>query len=374
MYQLTFLGTSAGKPTKYRNVTGLAVSLLPNYKKSYKPIKNNAPWVLIDCGEGTQHQLLKTSLSLLKLQAICITHVHGDHCYGLPGLLSSMAMAGRDTPLILIAPRSIAKLIDTFTLVTELYFPYEVRFIAIEDLLNNQLDQDNYPDHAITLDFSNHLQLKIQPILLSHRTDSYAFQLTQYYEECHLLIDKLNQMGVDPKGVGTALKRGEDVALKTGVVLKSADFTKRSVSTLSIIVGGDNDDPNLLLPAMQNNPKPILVVHEATYTQAVADKIKARGGKFGFDPRHSTAKQVAEFASQVRLDFLILTHFSSRYALFENADSKTPNMGHLFKEVQTCFDESGHLGAFWLANDFDVFEVSENGVVKLETAENLNVD
>lgn len=91
--ELTFLGTSAGTPTRARNVTGLA-------------LQHGGPrhWYLVDCGEGTQHQLLRTRLSVMQLQAIFISHVHGDHTFGLPGLLSSASMNGRTTPLPIIGP------------------------------------------------------------------------------------------------------------------------------------------------------------------------------------------------------------------------------------------------------------------------------
>ena len=93
------------------------------------------PWLLIDCGEGTQQQLLHTKLSLHQLTAICITHVHGDHCYGLPGLLASAAMSGRRQPLTLIAPKAIATLLDAIVLTTELYLPFAIDFIAVEDIV-----------------------------------------------------------------------------------------------------------------------------------------------------------------------------------------------------------------------------------------------
>jgi len=82
--ELIFLGTSSGTPTKSRNVSAVAI------KK-----QNNKSWYLIDCGEGTQHQILRTKLSLLHLNTICITHIHGDHCYGLPGLFASASMDTR---------------------------------------------------------------------------------------------------------------------------------------------------------------------------------------------------------------------------------------------------------------------------------------
>ena len=99
--QLTFLGTSSGTPTRTRNVSGVALS-----------IDERRDWYLIDCGEGTQHQILRTPLSLLSLRTILITHMHGDHCYGLPGLLASAELAGRTEPLTLIGPASLKPYIE----------------------------------------------------------------------------------------------------------------------------------------------------------------------------------------------------------------------------------------------------------------------
>ena len=101
--EITFLGTSSGVPTKNRNVSGLAI------KK-----QDSKSWFLVDCGEGTQQQLLQTKLSLKYLTAICITHVHGDHCYGMPGLLATTAMSGRTEPITIIAPEGIITHIGYF--------------------------------------------------------------------------------------------------------------------------------------------------------------------------------------------------------------------------------------------------------------------
>jgi ribonuclease Z len=89
--EFTFLGTSSGTPTKSRNVSGLALSA-----------KMSKPWYLVDCGEGTQHQILRTRYYLNNLKVIFITHIHGDHCYGLPGILAGASMAGRTAPLTII--------------------------------------------------------------------------------------------------------------------------------------------------------------------------------------------------------------------------------------------------------------------------------
>lgn len=103
MFELTFLGTSSGVPTKQRNVSAVAVSLLGEQGG----VGKNSPWILVDCGEATQHQLLHTKLKPSTLKTILITHAHGDHCYGLAGLLASLSMHGRTEPLTIIAPQAI---------------------------------------------------------------------------------------------------------------------------------------------------------------------------------------------------------------------------------------------------------------------------
>ncbi len=127
----TFLGTSAGTPTKARNVTALA-------------LQHGGPkrWYLIDCGEGTQHQILHTHYSLMQLQAIFITHVHGDHSFGLPGLLASASMAGRAEPLPIIAPTRLRAFIETAIEQTDSNLGYELQFI------DSETDAFRWQDHA----------------------------------------------------------------------------------------------------------------------------------------------------------------------------------------------------------------------------------
>lgn len=97
--KIQFLGTSSGSPSQSGNVSGTALSF-----------EKTKEWLLVDCGEATQHQILKSDHAAYHLGIICITHIHGDHCFGLPGLLASMSMSGRRGPVNLIAPK---KVIDT---------------------------------------------------------------------------------------------------------------------------------------------------------------------------------------------------------------------------------------------------------------------
>ena len=344
MLKLTFLGTSAGVPTKQRNVTALAIECLNPYLSGASPQPNKSrPWVLIDCGEGTQQQLLQTKLSLHQLTAICITHVHGDHCYGLPGLLASAAMSGRHEPLTLIAPKAIAKLLDAITLTTELYFPFAITFMAIEELLS----KDSEDNGKVSFSFDSQHQLDIDITPLSHRVASYGFGITQNISQRTLNTDKLTAAGIAASALWGKLQHGKDVMTEDGRELRSADYVDNEVKRTRVVVAGDNDTPACLSAALVDTD---LLVHEATYTHEVLDKIQTKNPDF--DPMHSSAQSVGKFAQDVGLKNLILTHFSARYQSFDNPNSSTANMGHIRLDVQRAYQ-----GNLWLAADFAQYTV-----------------
>jgi len=369
MYHLTFLGTSAGIPTKQRNVTALAVECVNPYLSGDKvKSKKSRPWLLIDCGEGTQHQLLRTKLSGHNLAAICITHVHGDHCYGLPGLLASLAMSGRTQPLMIIAPKAIGVLLDTLAVTTELHFTYPIEFMAIEEVLaitekasnaaaNIPPHNNNHADkaHPIILKLSATQQLTIEIIPLSHRVASHAFVLTQRLATNKLNTAKLRADNIAAGKTWGMLQRGLDVTLENGEVLKSAEYVEQDVEVTKIIVAGDNDTPSLLTEAASDA---VLVVHEGTYTESVLAKIQTKltnnDSSSGIDPMHSTAAQVAKFAENTGVPNLILTHFSARYQGYDDASSDTPNMADIRVEA-----EQQYHGSLWLAKDFAQFTVAD---------------
>ncbi|KAF0569114.1 Ribonuclease Z [Psychrobacter nivimaris] len=356
MLKLTFLGTSAGVPTKQRNVTALAIECLNPHtsgvqqgsRQQNNQSKKSRPWVLIDCGEGTQQQLLHTKLSLHQLAAICITHVHGDHCYGLPGLLASAAMSGRRESLTLIAPKAIATLLEAITATTELYLPFAFDFIAIEEVL---AEQDDTNKVSISLSDQHQLDIDITP--LSHRVASHAFGITQTISRRILNTDKLVADGIPASALWGKLQQGEDVTTEGNRQLRSVDYVDNEIQRTRVVVAGDNDAPNLLSKAVINAD---LLVHEATYTHEVLNKIQAKNPDY--DPMHSSAQLLGEFAQGARLKNIILTHFSARYQGFDNPNSKTPNMAHIRLDA-----ESVYKGNLWLAADFDQYMV--DGAVEL---------
>lgn len=268
-----FLGTSSGTPTKSRNVT--AIALLESQGRD---------WYLIDCGEATQHQLLRTPLSLNTLTSIYITHVHGDHCYGLPGVLASAAMAGRTKPLRVVAPEGIQAWCESTLKYTKLYLPFEVCFERPESLST----------------FSEG-QFSVTPVRLSHRVPSYGYSFVETKIETRLNTEKLNQAQIPRGPLWGQLKSGQDI-IYNGRAILSTEFTELTNKPRKVIVCGDNDDPELLADACRECS---VLVHEATYTEGMAAKAVENG--------HSYAKQVAEFAEKNVVPCLMLTHFSPRF-------------------------------------------------------------
>ncbi|MGP9543451.1 ribonuclease Z [Psychrobacter sp. AOP7-B1-25] len=350
MLKLTFLGTSAGVPTKQRNVTALAIECLNPHtsgaqqesRQQNNQNKKSRPWLLIDCGEGTQQQLLHTKLSMHQLVAICITHVHGDHCYGLPGLLASAAMSGRREPLTLIAPKAIATLLEAISLTTELYLPFTVNFVAIEDVLSEKRDTKK-----VNIQLSDQHQLDIDITTLSHRVASHAFGITQTIHHRRLDKDKLLAQGIPASALWGKLQKGEDVITEDGQQLCAADYVNDELSRTRVVVAGDNDTPACLTDALVDTD---LLVHEATYTHEVLTKIQGKNPEF--DPMHSSAQLVAELVEKSGVNNLILTHFSARYQGFDNPNSKTPNMAYLRLDAESVYQ-----GNLWLAADFDQYMV-----------------
>lgn len=333
----------------------MAIECLNPYLASAKQhSKKSRPWLLIDCGEGTQQQLLHTKLSLHQLVAICITHVHGDHCYGLPGLLASAAMSGRTESLTIIAPKAIATLLDAIMLTTELHFSYTINFIAVEDVLSEQEKAKT----DITLELDKQQQLTIDVTKLSHRVPSHAFGITQTISHRRLDTAKLKAENIAPSQLWGKLQQGEDVTTQEGKHLLSADYVHNEQLRARVVVAGDNDTPTCLVGALQDTD---LLVHEATYTAEVLAKIQSRiqtqnsdfdadsdpDTEAGFDPMHSSAQLVGQFAQDIGLNNLILTHFSARYQSYDDPDSSTANMSDIRLDA-----ESAYQGNLWLAEDF----------------------
>lgn len=312
--QFQFLGTSSGTPTKTRNVSGLALRS-----------PGASQWCLVDCGEGTQHRILHTSFSLRSLRTIFITHIHGDHCYGLPGLLASAGMLNRTEPLCIVGPPAVEQFVRCVMAATQLWLPYPVEFLDVGEVARH----DPLPD------------LAVRAAALSHRVPSFAYSFTEKTVETRLDAARLEACGLAPGPLWGLLQQGRDVVAE-GRVLHARDYLLPPRKPRKIIVGGDNDTPELLLDEARDAD---VLIHEATYT--------AEGlAKMGPEPQHSSARMVARFAHEAGIRNLVLTHFSPRY----QQKKAGPSLADLEAEAR-----AEYAGRLFLANDLDQYMLDRYG-------------
>lgn len=310
---LLFLGTVAGVPSKTRNVS--AIALIEDQSSN---------WFLIDCGEGTQHQINHTNLSLNNLKMILITHVHGDHSYGLPGLLASSGLNGRTEPLTIIAPHGIKEWFESTLKNTNLYLPFEINFVVVENLKSYE--------------FSGY---KIDVVRLSHRVPSYGYSFSELSAQPVLDVKKLQEDEL-PKGpLWGKIKNGKDVEHE-GKIFLCKNYVKFDRKPRKIVICGDNDDPFLLSESAEDAD---VLVHESTF----AKDLKTRAGEGG----HSYAEIVGEFAESADIPNLVLTHFSSRYL---SSSENSLSLEDLYNEAKSVYS-----GDLFLADDFQRYRLGKNG-------------
>ena len=307
--ELQFLGTGAGVPAKMRNVSSIALKLLD---------ERNEIW-LFDCGEATQQQILNTTIRPGKIKKIFITHLHGDHIFGLPGLLTSRSFQGGEDELIVYGPKGIKRFIDASISVSHSKLGYPLKVVEFEE------------DGVL---FSDQ-QFIVEAMKLEHGIPSYGFRITESDQIGELKAEELRAIGVPFGPVFGRLKRGEVVTLEDGRVIDGKDYVSEDIKGRVVVICGDTRfTPKSITLAQNAN----VLVHEATYE---ADKEKTARQHF-----HSTSKQAATIALEANVQQLYLTHISARY------------LGHqvsqLEQEARKVFPKTK------VVKDFDTFTIGRN--------------
>lgn len=315
MVQLTFLGTSAGKPTRERNVSALALEFEQDNK-----------WYLFDCGEATQHQIIRSRLSIGKLDTIFITHMHGDHYYGLPGLLSSKKLDTAFRPLTVCGPTGIKKFLACVMDVSFENLGYELKIIEFEAQETFSFDK---------------FSLKI--LALEHSIESFAFYLKENDIMNKLNEEKLRSIGLEPSPLYGELQKGNSIVFQ-GKKLEPEEFTLEPIEGRSLIIAGDNKRPDILEDYLEDLD---LLVHECTYTQNDYDSLSVK-------VMHTTAEDLGVVVQKKRVRNLIASHINPRY----NAKSAA-GVELIYKEIKFAYK-----GRLFIANDFDVYRLDRNSIVK----------
>ncbi|MEX1029135.1 MAG: ribonuclease Z [Paenibacillaceae bacterium] len=306
--ELTFLGTGAGMPSNQRNVTSIALRLLAD---------RGAIW-LFDCGEGTQHQFMRAPLKLSKLEKIFITHLHGDHLFGLPGLLTSRAHQGVQSPLMVFGPQGIRNYIETSLLASQSRLEYKLEII--------ELDETQHSDELVSIYEGD--GYRIYCALLEHRIESFGYRVEEKDRPGKLAHNKLAKLGIPSGPEYGLLKQGIDVTLHDGTILRAADYIGNSVPGRVVTIMGDTRAcPNILRLAVRAD----VLVHEATFSRNLQ--------QLAYDYHHSTTEDAARAALQSEVGTLIMTHISSRY--------QDDSIEMLLQEAQETFVNSYIAIDFW---------------------------
>jgi ribonuclease Z len=272
---LFFLGTGAGMPAKLRNVTSIALKLLE---------ERGAVW-LFDVGEATQHQILHTSLKPRRIEKIFITHLHGDHIYGLPGLLSSRSFQGGESEVTVYGPKGIKEYIEMSLSLSQTYLKYHLSIIEISEGIIFEDDQ-----------------FTVEARLLEHGIPSYGYRIMEKDRPGTLHADKLIEAGVQPGPIFRQIKNGESITLEDGRVLDPNEFLgPEQKGRVVTILGDTRYCENALLLAKEAD----LLIHEATFSKGEET--------LAYDYFHSTTYQAADIARKADCKQLCLTHISSRY-------------------------------------------------------------
>ncbi|QOR83269.1 ribonuclease Z [Geobacillus stearothermophilus] len=273
--ELLFLGTGAGVPAKERNVSSVALQLLD---------ERGATW-LFDCGEATQHQILHTAIRPRRIEHIFITHLHGDHLFGLPGLLGSRSFQSGETPLTVFGPKGIRAFVETALAVSGTKLRYELNIVEIDEGVI--FDDERFSVIAKRLD---------------HGMPSYGFRVVEKDLPGPLLVERLQALGVRPGPIYQEIKQGKTVVLDDGTVIDGREFVGPPQKGRIVAVLGDT---RFCEAAIELARDADVVVHEATF--AAAEQ------RLAHDYFHSTTTDAAEVARRAGAKRLILTHISSRY-------------------------------------------------------------
>jgi ribonuclease Z len=305
--QITFLGTSSGVPTKIRNVSAVALKL-----------PQRAQVWLFDCGEATQHQIQHTDLRISQLRRIFITHLHGDHLYGLMGLLATCGMAGHAQPIDIYGPTGLDEYVRMSAQLSRLRLAEHIQVRIVQP-------GAIYEDEEFAV--------SCQP--LRHRVPAFGYRVTEKDRPGRFNVERATELGIPPGPLYGRLKRGETVTLADGRTLNGADLCAPPEQGRAFAYCTDTMycENSIALARAAD-----VLVHEATFV--------SEDEELAQQSMHSTATDAARVAKQAQVRQLIITHISPRYA-FGNVFTSD----ELLRQARTVFPQT------IIAHDFMSLEI-----------------
>lgn len=306
-FQFTTLGISAAHPTPWRWA-------------SAHFLQTPGHGFLIDCAEGTQIALAKNGIGWSSIDTILISHLHGDHCYGLPGVLTSWALLKRDRPLQLIGPAGLQEFLETIFRLSYTGLPYNIEYVVVD------------PQTAPAVVYEDK-KLTITTLPLEHRVPTTGYLVREKERPRTMRKEAIQEHNIPYQQIPT-IKAGADFTTEDGTVIPNTVLTAPAPPTRSFAYCSDT----VYLTALISTLKGVdLLYHESTFLHEMAEHAKISG--------HSTARQAAQIAQAAGVGELVLGHFSPRYL----------DLGPLLAEARTVFS------ATELAQEGRVFDVPYAG-------------
>jgi ribonuclease Z len=295
---LVFLGTSGSMPTAQRAPTAVLA-------------RRGGERLLFDCAEGTQRQLLRSNVGLVELREVFLTHYHADHYLGLPGMLKTFALRGRELPLTIYGPPGLE---DLFRSLRRIFgkLTYEYSLVELEP--GDTLDREEYV-------------LATFPV--AHGVSALGYALVEPPRPGRFDVDAADALGVPPGPERGLLQHGESVTLPDGRTISPEDVLGPARPGRKVVLAGDGAPSGSVLEAARHAD---LLVHEATFCEDERERAE--------ETRHSTARGAAELATAAEVRLLALTHLSNRYS-----------GGEVLREAREYFSETV------VPRDFDTIDV-----------------
>ncbi len=287
--KLIFLGTSGSVPTPSRNLPAIAV-------------KRGRELLLFDCGEGTQSQMARVGLSPLKLDAIFITHLHGDHFLGLAGLVQTMSLMGRERKLEICCPKGEGGRIESYLQIPHYTITFEVEVSELE--AGEELERRNY--RILTSD-------------VNHSVPSIAYALVEDKRPGRFYPDKAIALGVKAGPDFSRLQAGQTIKLSNGKAVKPEQVMGPSRPGRKIVYAGDTRPCKHVIELARDAD---VLIHDCTLANELLERAIESG--------HSTPQEAAEVAKNAGVKQLVLVHISPRYVddsvLLKEAQQVFPNV------------------------------------------------
>ncbi|MDD3739326.1 MAG: ribonuclease Z [Lentimicrobiaceae bacterium] len=291
-FEVTIIGSSSATP-------------IHNRMPSSQCVKYNNECFLFDCGEGTQITLRKLKISFNKINNIFISHLHGDHYFGLVGLLSSMHLMGRTNPITVYAPPQLKDIIKIQFAASETVLTYEINFV------------DTNVSGVNTLYENKRIVIKSFPV--KHSIPTTGFIILEKPSKRRLKKNVVQTMQIPISEIGN-IKNGKDIVLN-GKLIKNEDITLNPKLPRSYAYSADTMYCEDIIPVISNVS---LLYHETTFARELDEAAKS---KF-----HSTTIDAATIALKANVKQLLIGHFSARY--------ETEDLEHLLKEAKTVFENT----------------------------------